>query len=462
MAMLAGLFGAPASAAARGSSACGRTGVHVVAQDHDATVFANDIIFAGRYACLRSSKRLYTLSINGGAELDDVGSIHLVGHFLVYYDSYDDGTVSAGDLIFADLERGTGRYISNSHDPFVTSYKVASDGGLVVLHTIGVASAQTYEIYREDRRGVALLDRSSTIDPGSLTLASGAVSWTDARVRRTASLVGLDRADAFRLVRREPGRRAPVVRAAALPRLLVTPAVGGPNTVFTVRFSISDEAISVSGPPGSPCNPPSQESPLLAADVFSDGYGIAAFGPNFPGKGQPAFSADIGFSSDIAKYGLAVTDWCPGTYSGLTAGVSDPILDTQGPPDATLSFAVRASVPATRQRASRADAYLKARLFTIAYQALISCHPTVGAGERCQNGQLHLAPPLTARTLHIGTRPGQVRQTEFSRSRDVFKGVSTSGNTFTIIQRPTANLETSDTYVCRTAIAGAGCLGRRW
>jgi hypothetical protein len=30
------------------------------------------------------------------------------------------------------------------------------------------------------------------------------------------------------------------------------------------------------------------------------------------------------------------------------------------------------------------------------------------------------------------------------------------------IQRPTASFETSNTYVCRTVIAGAGCLGRRW
>jgi hypothetical protein len=436
--------------------------VHVVAQDHEATVVADDGISAGRYACLRSSKRLYTLNINGGAGLDSVDSIHLVGHFAVYYDSYDDGATSAGNLIFADLWRGTGRYISNSHDGFVTSYKVASDGGLVVLRAISVAPTQTYEIYREDRLGVALLDRSSTIAPASLTLSAGAVSWTDGAARRTASLVGLDRADAFRLVHRGPGRRAAVVRAAGLPRLLVTPAVGGPNTVFTVRFSISDEAMYVTGPPGSPCNPTSDEGPLLGADIFSDGDGIAAFGPNFPGKGQPALSADIGFSSDIAKYGRAVPGWCPGTYSGFTAGVSDPVLDTEGPPDATLSFAVSASVPAARQRASRADAYLKARLFTIAYQALNSCNRMAGTGERCPNGQLHLAPPLTARALHIGTRPGQVRQTEFSGVRDVFEGVSTSGNTFTIIQRPIANLETSNTYLCRTAVTGAGCVGRRW
>jgi len=258
------------------------------------------------------------------------------------------------------------------------------------------------------------------------------------------------------------GVLAEPVWAAPLPQLLVTPRIGGLNTVFTVRFSISDEAMYVTGPPGSPCNPTSDEGPLLGADIFSDGDGIAAFGPNFPGKGLAALSADVGFSSDISKYGRAVPGWCPGTYSGFTAGVSDPVLGTEGPPDATLSFAVSASVPVARQRASRADAYLKARLFTIAYQALNSCNRMGGTGERCLNGELHLAAPLTARALHIGTRPGQVRQTAFSSDRDVFKGVSTSGNTFTIIQRPTANLEASNTDVCRTAIAGAGCLGRRW
>lgn len=274
-------------------------------------------------------------------------------------------------------------------------------------------------------------------------------------------LVGRSAAVALMLL--AGGVLAEPVWAASLPQLVVTPRVGGPNTVFTVRFSISDEAMYVTGPPGSPCNPTSDKGPLLGADIFSDGDGIAAFGPNFPGRGEAPLSADIGFSSDISKYGRAVPGWCPGTYSGFTAGVSgDPVLDTRGPPDATLSFGVSASVPAARQRASRADAYLKARLFTIAYQALNSCNRMAGTGERCPNGQLHLAAPLTARALHVGTRPGEVRQKAFTRARDVFEGVSTSGNTFTVIQRPTAYGETHNTYVCRTAIAGAGCLGRRW
>jgi hypothetical protein len=250
------------------------------------------------------------------------------------------------------------------------------------------------------------------------------------------------------------------VWASPLPQLLVTPRVGGPDTVFTVRFAIGGEALYVSGPADSPCN--RTGSPLLGRDVFSDGEGIAAFGPGFPARGQPALSAEIGFSSDISKHGPRVAGWCPGAYSGFTAGVSDPVLDTEGPPDATLSFSVQRSVSPVRQAASRADAYLKARLFTIAYQALHSCDRSAHPGERCPNGQLHLARPVTARALHIGTRRGQVRQTGFSRDRDVFEGVSTSGNTFTIIQRPTANLETSNTYVCHTVIAGAGCLGRRW
>jgi hypothetical protein len=271
---------------------------------------------------------------------------------------------------------------------------------------------------------------------------------------------GVACAAAVALVLVGAGVRSGPVWAAPLPQLLVAPRVGGPDTVFTVRFAIAGEAISVSGPADSPCNPTG--SPLLGADLFSDGDGIAAFGPDFPGRGQPALSAEIGFSSDIARFGPQVAGWCPGAYSGFTAGVSDPVLDTVGPPDATLSFAVQPSVSPVRQAASRADAYLKARLFAIAYQALNSCNRSAGTGARCPNGQLHLARPLTARALHIGTRRGQVRQTEFSRERDVFEGTSTSGNTFTIIQRPTANLETSNTYVCHTAIAGAGCLGRRW
>jgi hypothetical protein len=98
----------------------------------------------------------------------------------------------------------------------------------------------------------------------------------------------------------------------------------------------------------------------------------------------------------------------------------------------------------------------------LAYVALNSCETdSTGQGVRCPNGELRVKRPFTIRRLHIGVRRGEVRQVSFSKRRDIFEGVSSSGNDFTIIQ-PTSAVDATATYTCQTHQGSAGCLAGRW
>jgi hypothetical protein len=157
------------------------------------------------YACLRSSGERYRLGWNdrnGGFGGDYVEPIRLRGRFVGFarqeFDHYGKhkATVAVKDLrdgrvVRAFHQGGYGEYVCDGAPPpyTVTDLALAPTGGVAWIASVGYCDAYRQKVTTmASGRPIEGLDDSNSVDPDSLSFASGSIFWDHGGEQRRAPL----------------------------------------------------------------------------------------------------------------------------------------------------------------------------------------------------------------------------------------------------------------------------------
>ncbi len=162
------------------------------------------------YACSFRFGRVWSLTpYNGGqgcpgpgAEpCETAGAYALSGRFVAWAQDYtspieQETSVAVLDLRTGKLRRNTHSGtpapvypgVSQTADPYVDKTVVKADGSVAWVNTDDYSRPAIHEVWKDDRTGKHRLDRSSAIDPHSLTRTGSTITWVDGGMSRSARL----------------------------------------------------------------------------------------------------------------------------------------------------------------------------------------------------------------------------------------------------------------------------------